>query len=72
MRLAECRARLYPADGDERDCVREWSEKAIKDFRAGKAKIQEAPEASGSVALFQQGDDLVKQADEIEDRACST
>jgi len=54
------------------DYVREWSEKAIEDFRAGKAKIEEARVASGSVALFQQGDDLVKQAEEIEDRACST
>jgi hypothetical protein len=72
MSLAETRFRLYPADGDERDCVREWSEKAIKDFRTGKAKIAAAREASGCEALFQQADDLDKQADEIEGRACNT
>jgi hypothetical protein len=71
MSLAETRFRHYPEDGDERDPVREWSEKAIKDFRTGKANIAAVREASGCEALFRQASDLDKQADEIVNRACN-
>jgi hypothetical protein len=69
VRMVETIAKYRSVD---LDYLREWSEKALADFRAGKMKIEEAREISGCEALYREADDHQERADELEDRLWET
>jgi hypothetical protein len=70
VRLVETFAK-YGSDVD-RDYLREWSEGALEQYRAGKAAIEAAREASGCAAAYRQAETLRDMADELQDRICET